>query len=286
MRKKRLYSLLTVCAIGIILLAIWLLRPSEQTFTGFKAYRIIAHAMGGIEDMTYTNTREAFIANYEKGTRVFEVDLLLSKDDELIARHEWGEFFTNMLRQQDELSKERHGAVWTAAEFKEAKVDGQFEPLLWEDIVDLLAEYPDIYIVTDTKQITPEEIDHIFEKIVESAESKDPKLLERIVPQIYNQPMLEQIKQYHPFDSIIYTLYQSQDSDRQVINFVRNNGIAAVTMSEGRVNEKLVKSLKRAGIPAYVHTINDKKLVSKYMNMGVYGFYSDFLAGNDVDASR
>lgn len=285
MRQKLQYSLLVVCAIGIILFAISL-RPSEQPFTGFKAYRIIAHAMGGIEDMTYTNTREAFITNYEKGTRVFEVDLLLSKDDELIARHEWGEFFTNMLRQHNGLGEDRYGAVWTAAEFKQAKVDGQYEPLLWGDIVELLSEYPDIYIVTDTKQIKPEEIDRIFGKIVDSAKSKDPKLLERIVPQIYNQPMLEQIKQYYPFDSIIYTLYQSQDSDRQVIHFARDNGIAAVTMSEGRVNEKLVKSLKRAGIPTYVHTINDKKLVSKYMKMGVYGFYSDFLAGNDADFNR
>ncbi|AZK45984.1 phosphatidylinositol-specific phospholipase C/glycerophosphodiester phosphodiesterase family protein [Paenibacillus lentus] len=285
MRQKQLFSLLVVCAIGIMLIAIPS-RPSEQPFTGFREHRIIAHAMGGIEDMTYTNTKEAFMVNYEKGTRVFEVDLLLSEDDELIARHEWGEFFTNMLRQHNELGEDRYGAVWTAAEFKQAKVDGQYEPLLWEDIVELLVKYPDIYIVTDTKQIDPEEIDRIFAKIVDSAKGRDPKLLERIVPQIYNQPMLKQIKQYYPFDSIIYTLYQSQDSDREVLYFARNNGIAAVTMSESRVNEKLVKSLKRAGIPTYVHTINDKKLVSKYMKKGVYGFYSDFLAGNEVDASR
>lgn len=284
MRNKLLYSLLVVCALGIVLLAIWQ-RPAEPSFTGFKAHRIIAHAMGGIEDMTYTNTRDAFIANYEKGTRVFEVDLLLSKDDQLIARHEWGQFFTNMLRQQDGISEERSGAVWSAEEFKQAKVDGRYEPLFWDDIVELLAEYPDIYIVTDTKQIKPEEIDSIFAKIVDSTKRKDPNLLERIVPQIYNQPMLGQIKQYYPFDSVIYTLYQSQDSDRQVVNFARSNGIAAVTVSEGRVNEQLVKSLKRAGIPTYVHTINDMKLVSDYKKMGVYGFYSDFLAGDQADAA-
>ncbi|WP_055105986.1 phosphatidylinositol-specific phospholipase C/glycerophosphodiester phosphodiesterase family protein [Paenibacillus ihumii] len=284
MRNKLLYSLLAAGALGIVLLAIGL-RPAEQSFTGFKAHRIIAHAMGGIEDMTYTNTLEAFMVNYEKGTRVFEVDLLLSKDDKLIARHEWGEFFTNMLRQQEGLSEDRYGAVWTSEEFKQAKIDGRYEPLFWDDIVELMAEYPDIYIVTDTKQIKPEEIDSIFAKIVESAKRRDPKLLDRIVPQIYNQPMLGQIKRHHPFDSVIYTLYQSQDSDRQVIQFARSSGIAAVTMSEGRVNEKLVKTLKRAGIPTYVHTINDMKLVSNYKKIGVYGFYSDFLAGNDTDAA-
>ncbi|MNJ56575.1 hypothetical protein D3C77_521290 [compost metagenome] len=191
-----------------------------------------------------------------------------------------------MLRQQNELGEDRHDAVWTAAEFKQAKVDGQYEPLLWDDIVELLAKYPDIYIVTDTKQIKPEEIDSIFTKIVEGAKQKDPKLLDRIVPQIYNQPMLEQIQEHYHFDSVIYTLYQSQDSDRQVINFARDNGIAAITMSEGRANKKLISSLKRAGIPTYVHTINDQEVMSDFKKMGVYGFYSDFLAGNDADDSN
>lgn len=283
MRNKLLYSLIAAGGLAIVLLLIFLSKPEPFELTGFKAYRMIAHAMGGIEEMTYTNSLEAFEANYEKGTRVFEVDFLLSQDDVLIARHEWGEFFTNLLRQQEELPAERHGAVWTAAEFKQAKVDGRYEPLLWDDIVKLMAKYPDIYIVTDTKQIKPEEIDRIFAKIVEGAKQQDPQLLERIVPQIYNQPMLEQIRQYYAFDSIIYTLYQSQDSDRQVINFARDNGIAAVTMSEGRASKKLIASLKRAGIPVYVHTINDEEVMSKYKQMGVYGFYSDFLAGNAAD---
>ncbi|MFD1903721.1 hypothetical protein ACFSQ7_05735 [Paenibacillus rhizoplanae] len=30
-----------------------------------------------------------FIANYEQGTRIFEADLLLTSDEQLVARHEW-----------------------------------------------------------------------------------------------------------------------------------------------------------------------------------------------------
>ncbi|MNJ05626.1 hypothetical protein D3C73_1670690 [compost metagenome] len=38
----------------------------------------------------------------------------------------------------------------------------------------------------------------------------------------------------------------------------------------------------QAGIPSYVHTINDPKEVLKFKRMGVYGFYSDFLGESDT----
>lgn len=64
-------------------------RKEKQPATGFAAHRVIAHAMGGINDKAYTNTKDAFIANYEQGTRIFEADLLLTSDEQLVARHEW-----------------------------------------------------------------------------------------------------------------------------------------------------------------------------------------------------
>jgi len=39
----------------------------------------IAHACGGIDGATYTNSREAFIHNYELGHRIFEIDFNLSQ---------------------------------------------------------------------------------------------------------------------------------------------------------------------------------------------------------------
>ena len=242
---------------------------------------MVAHAMGGIHGQAYTNTYEAFVANYEKGLRIFEVDLLLSKDDDLIARHEWGESFTKLMGQQDELEPDHQGAVLTSAEFKAAKIMGQYEPLTWDEILDLMEFYPDVYIITDTKQIKPEEIDQIFGAIVDSAKAKDPALLERIVPQIYNQPMWEQLQGIHPFESIIFTLYTVHDTDKEVLQFVEDKGISAVTMSETRANKVLIASLNKIGVPSYVHTINDPKIMNKFKRMGAYGFYTDFLTEAD-----
>lgn len=251
---------------------------------GFQSYRLVSHAMGGIDGVTYSNTYEAFAANYKKGIRVFEADLLLSKDGHLIARHEWGESFTKLMGQQDGLEQERWGSVWTLEEFKSAKVMGKYEPLDWDDILDLMTEYPDIYLVSDTKQISEDEIDEIFGKIVSTAQAREQaeSLLDRIVPQIYYESMWDAIHEIYPFSSVIYTLYQTHDSDDKVVSFAKEKGISAITMSTTRANKELVAALMQAGIPSYVHTINDPKEVLKFKRMGVYGFYSDFLGESDT----
>lgn len=281
-KKKLLYSSLLLFAL-VILLVTTLYRPQDRfPREGFLAHRMIAHAMGGIGDLTYSNSYEAFTANYEKGLRVFEADLLLSKDGQLIARHEWGESFTKMMGQEEAMDPGTHPAVWTFEEFKAAKIKGQYEPLSWEDILDLMEQHPDMYLVTDTKQIEPEEIDEIFNIIADTAKKRDPALLDRIVPQIYYESMWDAIEAIYPFKSVIYTLYQTHDSDDQVIRFAKEKGLAAITMSETRANENLVSELAKIGIPSYVHTINDKEKVLKFKRMGVYGFYTDFLGEEDA----
>lgn len=289
MKRKWLYFILLI----VILLAIFLglvfffnkSNDSSQYNDGFRAHRMIAHAMGGISGKAYTNSYESFIANYEKGLRVFEADFLLSADNDLIARHEWGESFTKLMGQEDGLKPERYGAIFTTKEFKDAKIMGRYEPLTWADVLDLMVDYPDMYLVTDTKQIKPEEIEQIFSKIVDGAKQRDPEILARIVPQIYNHPMWDQIEAIYPFESVIFTLYQTHESDDEVLQFAREKGLAAITMSEARANKSLVSELNKLGIPSYVHTINDVEKMQKFRNMGVYGFYTDSLTEEDGNRS-
>lgn len=289
MKRKWLYfTLLIVLLVAIFMGLIFFFNKSNnssQQHEGFKAHRMIAHAMGGISGQTYTNSYEAFIANYEKGIRVFEADFLLSADDDLIARHEWGESFTKMMGQEDGLKPERYGAIFSTQEFKDAKIMGRYEPLTWDNVLDLMVDYPDMYLVTDTKQIKPEEIEQIFSKIVDSAKQRDPEILTRIVPQIYNHPMWDQIEAIYPFESVIFTLYQTHESDDEVLQFAEEKGLAAITMSEARANKNLVSKLNKLGIPSYVHTINDVEKIQKFKKMGVYGFYTDFLTETDVNRS-
>lgn len=281
MKNKLFYNLLLI--LGIVLLALsWLPETPKSEEDGFRAHRMVAHAMGGIEGLTYTNTYDAFLVNYDQGFRVFEVDLLLSSEGRLVARHEWGESFTRQLGQEDELAADRQGAVLSYVEFKAAKIQGVYEPLDWDDVLELMEQYPDVYIVTDTKQSSPDEIQQIFTQIVDEAKAKDPELLKRVVPQIYNREMLEPVQSIYPFDSVIFTLYQTHDTDDEVVAFAADKHLAAVTMSDTRANAQLIQELNRIGVPSYIHTINDLKTIAKFKRMGAYGFYTDFLTEADL----
>lgn len=283
-KRKIIASCLMIVALGLILV-ITLGEEEKEPATGFAAHQVIAHAMGGINGYTYTNTMEAFIANYEQGTRVFEADLLLTTDQKLVARHEWTGNMSKLLGQQDVLPAAKQGVVLEYAEFMDSPILGVYSPADIEKIIDLMIAYPDAYIVTDTKELEPELVTQQFQIIVEAAERRDASLLERIVPQIYSRDMLEVISKVHVFPEVIYTLYQSQDTDETVIDFVKQAGVD-ITMPTSRASKSFVQKLKKAGARIYVHTVNDDKEIVELSRMGVDGFYTDFVSEEDIGNIR
>jgi glycerophosphoryl diester phosphodiesterase len=152
-----------------------------------------------------------------------------------------------------------------------------------DGIMNVLSKYPDMYIVTDTKEQKDEDIQQVLQSLVDAAKKHDPSALSRVVVQIYNEPMLEKVKEVYSFPSIIYTLYATQDTEDQVVDFVQNNDIDAVTMPEYKVNQNFVAKLKKAGAVTYVHTINDTEQVANYEKWGVYGVYSDVLTEQEME---
>ncbi|MBW4081578.1 glycerophosphodiester phosphodiesterase [Paenibacillus sp. S150] len=268
-----------------LLLVIALGEEDKEPATGFASHRIVAHAMGGINGYTYTNSLEAFVANYEQGSRVFEADLLLTTDDRLVARHEWTINMSKLLGQQTVLPAAKQGTVLEYAQFMDSPILDIYSPLDIEKILDLMQAYPDAYLVTDTKETEAGLVTEQFKLITEAAERRDPALLERVVPQIYSRDMLDVVNKVHVFPEILYTLYQSQDSDEQVIDFVQESGVD-ITMPAARATKSFVQKLKKAGARVYVHTINDEDEIVKLSRMGVDGFYTDFVSEVDLSSFR
>ncbi|WP_379135426.1 phosphatidylinositol-specific phospholipase C/glycerophosphodiester phosphodiesterase family protein [Paenibacillus sp. sgz500958] len=279
--KKILASVIMLLSFG--LLVVITLAPWEEKDSGteFDDYRIVAHAMGGINGHTYTNSFEAFVANYEQGTRIFETDLLLTADGKLVARHEWTTYMSELLGQLEVLPVDKQGTVLDYDQFMKTPILDLYTPLDFEKILDLMQHYPDIYIVTDTKEFDSGLMMQEFQMLTDAARRRDPALLTRIVPQIYNRPMLDELNDIYAFPHIIYTLYESQDSDDQVISFAKERGVD-ITMPVNRATSKFVKALKHAGSNVYVHTLNDQEEIRKLSRMGVDGFYTDFISESEM----
>ena len=226
---------------------------------------LIAHALGGIDGFVGNNSLEALLENYRLGHRVFEVDLNLTTDGELAAVHNWPSY-----------SGPRSSDEW-----REVRISGRYTAILLQDLLDFMMEHPDMYIVTDTKSFEYSEEDMMtqFRILYERTfERGGLSLVNRIVPQIYNQEMYHSIGEIYRYPSIIYTLYTSPDSDAQVVEFVRDKpDIKVITMGPVRYSQEFHANLAAYDKLIYFFTINDHAEIESYREMGVSGFYTDFV---------
>ncbi|OXM14448.1 phosphatidylinositol-specific phospholipase C/glycerophosphodiester phosphodiesterase family protein [Paenibacillus herberti] len=237
---------------------------------GWAENQFIAHAMGGIDGSSNTNSYEAFITSYNRGYRLFEADLLQTTDGMLIARHDWSQKLQPGLLDQS-------GAVLTSLQLESSLIMGKYQPLVWNDILQLMQKYPDFNLIIDTKANSKKRIQQQFEFLVNEAHRTDPSLLERIIPEIFSPEMYAIIMKIHPFPNKIYSLYKSGDSAASIVKFVKDNHISVVAMPTYRVfiNPNLVQSLNELGVRSYVHTVNSPKIMTILRSFGVHGFYTD-----------
>ncbi|MCC3377432.1 phosphatidylinositol-specific phospholipase C/glycerophosphodiester phosphodiesterase family protein [Cohnella sp. REN36] len=242
--------------------------------------RLVAHALGGIDGYDYTNAYEAFTANYARGFRLFEADLLLTSDGALVARHEWGAFFNRKLEQNapDVPDPAKDDAPLSLRAFKSLPIHGAYRPMDLDDLLALLKKHPDAYLITDTKSTDPAVVARQFGMIAEKGGEVGKEVLARIIPQLYDLEMYAQVEAIYPFPSYILTLYASQLSDDEVVEYVRRHPkIGAVTMPGERASSAFVERLGQAGARVYAHTINDAFACERYRQLGVNGVYTDFL---------
>jgi glycerophosphoryl diester phosphodiesterase len=236
-------------------------------------HELVAHALGGIEGFTYTNSRDALVANYKMGHRVFEVDLQTTGDGVVVARHDWTDRLAVIL-EQPELRIER---VPNYGEFSKAKINRRFSAISFEQILDFLRINGDIWLVTDTKSTSLAAVTDDFARIAKAIGHHAGDLESRLVVQIYNQEMLEPVRRALPRADIAYTLYQSADSNEEVIRFCLHAGIVTVVISPERYTEEFACKLAEAGLGVFVHTINRKEDWAALRSRGAKGVYTDFL---------
>lgn len=164
---------------------------------------LIGHSFGSIDGYTYTGCLEAFQKKYEQGLRIFEVDFAVAADGNIVLRHDWD------VALQEGISSAN---IPTSGEFKEIPIHGKYTPLTFIDLLELMEEYPDIWIVTDSKEVGEEEVKAEFEEMVREAEEVELlEVLDRFIVQIYNETMYDIVKEVYPFSEYIFTLYMRWD---------------------------------------------------------------------------
>jgi len=231
----------------------------------------VGHSFGQVGEDTYTGSLEAFQQYYAFGQRTFEVDFAITADGRMVLKHDWD------FPAQAGISGEN---IPTEEEFLQIPIWGKYTPLSLVDLCAIMEEYPDIWIVTDTKSEEPEQVKQEFDILVQTVkEAGCEDILDRLVIQVYNEQMYECLREYYDFKNYIYTFYQKwygrPEEMVEICRYCVNNGIGVVAFQDSFYSEEMQEIADRYGLSVYLHTVNDVESAKQYLRMGATGIYTD-----------
>ncbi len=229
----------------------------------------IAHASGGIDNLSYTNSIEALEHNYQRGFELFELDFLWTSDGHLICLHDWDQTPTWLLgyAEKNPLTLEQFNAF--------ANDELNLTPCDMNRLNTWLEKRPNAFIVTDFKQDKFKGYETIYEQIIDAEY--------RVIPQ-FTQPEDYATVKAIGFRSLIWTLFSYEGSLDDLIDEVQSMDLFAITMPPNKAKSGWALAIKKLEIPTYVHTINDPNDALNYKNnWGLTSVYTDFL---EIDLSK
>jgi glycerophosphoryl diester phosphodiesterase len=228
----------------------------------------VAHAGGGLDGVTYTNSIDALEANVDRYD-FFEIDFSLTSDGRLVCIHDWAgsaaRDFGKAFKPPPTLA-EFEALVAQSAQFKNCTLD---------TLVAWMNAHPTKRIVTDVKGGNVRALALIAKQVPD---------LKAVIPQIYHPSEYEAVRAMG-FETVIWTLYRYRGSNESVMKAAEKMDLYAVAMPTDREKSGLVAALaERLRLPSYVHTINSASELAELKQLGVAEIYTDWLA--DAAASE
>ncbi len=253
----------------------------------------IAHAMGQIDNLLYTNSYDAFLKNYHNGFRIFEVDIQVTKDNEVILFHDLKDYVGTRWIHNEIKSLEKK-------EVLKFKYDNKYSVLTLNDLIVLLKKYTDVYFILDMKPLSKkltvfERIFNIYKKQAPYIEDNfikkieliffqknkkttedivlkniirnlknDTNSLNRIIPQTHIDN-LNIIYKYYDFPLKIWR--DNHDSYKNDIKLASKNQIYNYSRNYLKFStaEKINTKIKY-----YFYNVSDLNQISGYMNIGFF----------------
>lgn len=221
--------------------------------------RYIAHAGGEVNGVKSTNSKQALDANYKKGFRLFELDIITTSDGKLVAAHDW-KMWARFTDYQGALPPSH-------AEFKKHKIYGDYTTLDMNDINDWFAKHPDAILVTD-KVNDPMAVANAF---------VDKK---RLLMELFSLMAIEEATKNGIGVMISQEPLMALKGDK--IDYLKINNVKHVALSRRIIKNHVdfMLQLKEQGIRVYVYNVNfdpgkDEKYVQENEIGLVYGMYAD-----------
>lgn len=222
--------------------------------------RFIAHAGGKIDGHTYTNSKEALDLSYKRGFRLFELDILQTKDGKFVAADNW-KHWSRLVGYNGETPIFHE-------QFIKKKIISKYTPLDMDQINNWFTSHKDAILITD-KINNPKEFSEAF---IDK---------NRLMMKLYNEEALnvglkEGILSAIPSQAIVNKITKKDIKELTEIG-VKNIVIDREFIKN---NKELLLEFKKHNIKAFAYGMNsefgiDEEYVVKYEMDYIYGIYAD-----------
>ncbi len=231
-----------------------------------KRYKIpdvfIAHAGGAIEGIIYSNSLEALNSSYNKGCRLFELDIIESSDDKFVAAHDWKAY-----KQITDYTNGIDETPLTENQFLSLRINKKYTPLNMQRINEWFSEHSDAILITD-KVNTPKRFSEYF------------LFKDRLRMELFTWDAVVEAIQVGVTPMPSECLVLGLDGEKRLYNLKIK--YVAISRRSISANIDLLKRLKDNKIKTYVYHVNfdvgkDEKYVLENELEYVYGLYADHL---------
>lgn len=235
-----------------------LVYASEDT----KKY--IAHAGGAIDGYRYTNSLDALEESYHQGFRYFELDLIYTKDNQLVASHDWN-LWSEMTGCQEKNITKKH--------FLEHKIYEEYSPLTMDEINIWFGEHEDAVLVTD-KINSPSKMLSFF------------NFKDRLLMELFTFEAIDEAQKCGVDFMLSEGLLASIKGDK-LEYFIRNN-IKKLAVNRNLIDEsneykKLFLSCKEKGIKVYAFGLDPYNYTEEYVFHNEMQYFYGMYADNWID---
>lgn len=235
----------------------------------YEKTRLVYHAGGGMDGLDYTNSKEAMENLLERQQSFAEIDFMYTSDGELVCMHSW----------KDQWNSE---SVPSLQEFRAGKIYGKYTTMTAAELVQYMVDHPKLHIIIDTKE---EDQISVVKTLVDLSESH-PDVTDRFIIQLYAAGVKSEIQKLYPFDdgNFLFTTYKfGYRFPNKILKICYDENISVVTVPYGVWEEEVRQLYVSKGFILFEHTVNRPDFANGSLEKGVWGFYTDFLAPEDLN---
>lgn len=222
--------------------------------------RFIAHAGGTIDGKTYTNSLEALNHNYDKGFRLFELDIIETSDGKFVAAHDW-KHWAGLTHFMGELPV-------TEKEFLETPILGKYTPMNMAIINKWFDEHRDAILVTDKINEPKRFVREFIDK-------------KRLMMELFSLTAVKQGIEAG-IKSAILSEGVLKDLGKDRVAMLKHLGVKDLAISRRNIiyYVPFLQKLQMNGIHVFVYDVNfdpgkDESYVVNYEMDYIYGLYAD-----------